>query len=243
MSGPDEGAVVITGASSGIGKATAQAFASRGYHTLLLARRREEMEHLQLQGAECVSVDVTDGESLRRTILEYVAANGPISLLVNNAGVMPLGKVHRQDPAEWTNAFETNALSVLHATQAVLPGMMARGGGTVVSVSSIAGRNVYANHTAYSGSKFAVHAMMESMRREYASYGIRFSVVAPGIVDTHLLLSVSYSQIVDSYQKTKDRLHGGLTAPQVAESIVMIYEQPDSVCIRELVIAQTSQES
>lgn len=243
MSGPDEGAVVITGASSGIGKATARAFSARGYRTLLLARRRDEMEGLHLSGAECVAVDVTHGESLKLAIRDYEAAQGPVSLLVNNAGIMPLGKVHDQDPAEWARVFETNALSVLHASQAVLPGMMARRGGTVVSVSSIAGRNVYANHTAYSGSKFAVHAMMESMRREYASYGIRFSVVAPGIVDTQLLSSVSDAQIVDSYQKTKDRLHGGLTADQIAESIVMIHEQPNSVCIRELVIAPTSQES
>lgn len=243
MSGPADGAVVITGASSGIGKATAQAFSARGYRTLLLARRGEALESLQLPDSEWRTVDVTDGQALKQAVLDYEAESGPISLLVNNAGIMPLGKVHDQDPAEWARVFETNALSVLHASQAVLPGMMVRSAGTVVSVSSIAGRNVYANHTAYSGSKFAVHAMMESMRREYAAYGIRFSTVAPGIVDTHLLTSVSDAQIVDSYQKTKDRLNGGLTAAQVAESIVMIHEQPNSVCIRELVIAPTSQES
>lgn len=243
MSGPADGAVVITGASSGIGEATARAFSARGYRTLLLARRGEALESLQLPCSEWRSVDVTDGQTLKQAVLDFEAESGPISLLVNNAGIMPLGKVHDQDPAEWTSVFETNALSVLHASQAVLPGMMARSAGTVVSVSSIAGRNVYANHTAYSGSKFAVHAMMESMRREYAAYGIRFSAVAPGIVDTHLLTSVSDAQIVGSYQKTKDRLNGGLSAAQVAESIVMIHEQPDSVCIRELVIAPTSQES
>ncbi len=243
MSDRTEGAVVITGASSGIGRATAIAFASRGYRTLLLSRRRQEMLELALDNSECVSVDVTDGDLLRGTIAQFEKQSGPISLLVNNAGIMPLGKVHQQDPAEWAKVFETNALSVLHATSAVLPGMIAREAGTVVSVSSIAGRSVYANHTAYSGSKFAVHSMMESMRREYAASGLRFSTVAPGIVDTHLLSTVSDESIVASYQQTKDRLHGGLKAEQIAEAIVMIHEQPNSVCIRELVIAPTSQES
>ncbi|PPL20234.1 SDR family oxidoreductase [Microterricola pindariensis] len=243
MSSPDAGAVVITGASSGIGKACAIAFAARGYHTLLLSRRLDDMVELDLANSKCVAVDVTDANLVRQTIQRYEANHGPIALLINNAGIMPLGKVHSQDPAEWAAVFETNALSVLHASSAVLPAMLSRGAGTIVSVSSIAGRNVYANHTAYSGSKFAVHAMMESMRREYATSGVRFSVVAPGIVDTNLLSSVSDASIVASYQQTKDRLHGGLTAENIASAIVMIHEQPDSVCIRELVIAPTPQES
>lgn len=233
--------IVITGGTSGIGRATASAFAQRGYRSLVLGRRA--WDGPGLEGATHARVDVRDGAALRQVIQEYERAEGPVSLLVNNAGIMPLGKIDSQDPAEWTAAFEVNTLAVLHASQAVLPGMIRRGTGTIMSVSSIAGRNVYANHTAYSGTKFAVHAMMESMRKEHAAHGIRFTTIAPGIVDTDLLSSVTDTGIAGSYQATKDRLDGGLTAEDIAENIVSAYELPQRVCVRELVIAPTSQES
>lgn len=235
--------VVITGASSGIGAATAQAFGSRGYPTLLLARRAELIEALDVPDSTARAVDVTDRSAMAAALDEATGTYGPPDLLVNNAGVMPLSRVVDQDPEEWNRLFDVNCLALLNATQLVLPGMVAAGRGTVVNISSIAGHNVYPNHAVYSGTKFAVNAMTETMRREHADDGVRFSLVSPGIVDTDLLVSVSDPGIKESYEATKQRLRGGLDAETIAESIVGLYELPQDVCVREIVIAPTSQAS
>jgi NADP-dependent 3-hydroxy acid dehydrogenase YdfG len=239
----DRPLVVITGASSGIGAATAQAFGSRGYPTLLLARRAELIEQLQVPDSLARSVDVTDREALAAALEEATARYGAPDLLVNNAGVMPLSRVVDQDPEEWRTLFDVNCLALLTATQLVLPGMVAAGRGTVVNISSVAGHHVYPNHAVYSGTKFAVNAMTETMRREHADDGVRFSLVSPGIVDTDLLVSVSDAAIKESYEATKKRLSGGLEAATIAETIVGLYELPQDVCVREVVIAPTSQAS
>ena len=232
--------VVITGGSSGIGRATATAFAAAGDRLLILSRNPGD----PLPGlVRHRSVDVRDGDALREVLSQEQEEFGPFDILINNAGVMPLGRIDTQDPAEWEQVFSINALAILHASQAVLPEMIVAGSGTIVTVSSIAGRGVFANHTAYSGTKFAAHAMMESMRREYAADGIRFTTVAPGIVDTNLLSSVSDPAIVAGYQVGKDRLDGGLKPEDVAEAIFAACALPQRVCVREIVIAATGQES
>ncbi|MGO3147487.1 MAG: SDR family oxidoreductase [Leucobacter sp.] len=232
---------VVTGASSGIGRATVEALLAREYAVLAVSRREwPGSTHPQLSTAQA---DVRDGAQLRDAILAFAAEVGPVDLLVNNAGIMSLGKIDSQDPEEWAALFDTNAISILHASQAVLPSMVERTTGTIVTISSIAGRNVYANHTAYSGTKFAAHAMMESMRREYAAHGVRFTTIAPGVVDTNLLDSVSSQEIVDGYEAMKVRIGGGLVADDIASAITYIDGLPQRICIREHVIAPTSQES
>ena len=155
---------IVTGASSGIGEATARALAERGHPLLLVARRRDRLEALGLRDALCREVDVRDTASLRAAIEEATAKYGPPDLLVNNAGVMYLGDIADQDPGQFQDMFDVNVVALLAATQIVLPGMKQRGGGTIINIGSIAGRNVYGNHTAYCGTKFAVHAISESLR-------------------------------------------------------------------------------
>jgi NADP-dependent 3-hydroxy acid dehydrogenase YdfG len=121
--------------------------------------------------------------------------------------------------------------------------MLRREHGTVVNVSSLAGRNVYANHTVYSGTKFAVHSMTESMRREYAASNIRFQLVSPGMVETELLETTSVQSIKDSYRAARTSIGGGLDAASVAEAVRYAYELPQHVCIREIVLAPTRQAS
>jgi NADP-dependent 3-hydroxy acid dehydrogenase YdfG len=234
---------IVTGASSGIGAATAQALAAKGYPLLLLARRLDLLERLKLDDALCLAVDVTDPGAVAAAVTRATETYGEPDLLVNNAGIMPLGRVVDQDPIEWHRLFEVNCLALLHVTQAVLPGMVERRHGTVVNVSSIAGRNVYANHTVYSGTKFAVHAMTESMRKEHAADNIRFTVIAPGMVETDLLSSVSDPEIKRNYEAGKARIGGALSPDIVGQSIVGVYELPQQVCVRELVVAPTAQES
>lgn len=233
--------IIITGSTSGIGLALAKRCADLGYRSLLLGRR--EWERNPFEGAEYARVDVTDGSALQQAIGDFEERWGAATLLVNNAGIMPLGRIDTQDPNEWQKVFDVNVIAMLSATQAVLPGMKAAGKGTIATISSIAGRNVYANHTAYSGSKFAVGAMMESMRREYAAYGVRFTTIAPGVVDTNLLSSVSDPQIVESYEEMKKRIDNGLCAKEVSDAVMYAYQLPNHVNVRELVIAPTKQES
>jgi NADP-dependent 3-hydroxy acid dehydrogenase YdfG len=239
----DRPLVIVTGASSGIGAAIAEEFSRAGYPLLLVARRGDRLTELGLDRALCRAVDVTDRPALAAAMAEAEAAYGPADLLVNNAGVMPLGGIADQPADEWQRAFEVNCLGLLAATQLVLPGMLRREHGTVVNVSSLAGRNVYANHTVYSGTKFAVHSMTESMRREYAASNIRFQLVSPGMVETELLETTSVQSIKDSYRAARTSIGGGLDAASVAEAVRYAYELPQHVCIREIVLAPTRQAS
>jgi NADP-dependent 3-hydroxy acid dehydrogenase YdfG len=235
--------VVITGASSGIGEATARAFAREGHPLLLLARRLDRLKALGLPNSLCKAVDVRHRAEIVAAIAEAEAAFGPTDLLVNNAGLMQLGKISDQDPAEWQRMFDVNVVALLSATQAVLPRMRARRQGTIVNIGSIAGRNVYGDHTAYCGTKFAVHAISESLRKEVASDGVRVVVVAPGLVETELLGHTSSESIKAGYLDYKRSVGGAIPASDVADAILWAYKVPARTCIREIVLAPTLQDA
>src|SRR5262245_47001901 len=123
--------VMITGASAGIGKATAQAFAKAGHPLLLMARRVELLEDLGLPDSVCVAVDVRDRAAIEAAIAEGEAAHGPVDCQVNNAGIAPLAKIEDQDPAEWREVIDINCVGVLNGMHAVMPAMKARRRGTI----------------------------------------------------------------------------------------------------------------
>jgi NADP-dependent 3-hydroxy acid dehydrogenase YdfG len=235
--------IVITGASSGIGAATARAFDDAGYPSLLLARRLDLLDGLGLRRARLVGIDVRDTAGVEAAVRAAEAEHGPVDLLVNNAGLMALDSVEKQDPAEWRAMFEVNVLALLELTQLVIPGMTARRGGTIVQIGSVAGRNIYGNHTAYCGSKFAVHAISEGMRRELAACNVRVTVIAPGMVETELLNSTADPAIVSDYQAYKSGVGGALAPRTIADLIKHTYELPQDVCVRELVVAPTGQDA
>ncbi|MFV0253501.1 MAG: SDR family oxidoreductase [Beutenbergiaceae bacterium] len=235
--------VVVTGASSGIGAATATAFARRGYPLLITARRRDRLEQLDLPNTRIAAVDVADTEAMSAAIDAAVQAHGPVDLLVNNAGLMPLGTVAQQDPAQWRQLFEINVLALLQLTRIVLPDMIARRHGTIMNLGSVAGRNIYDNHTVYNGTKFAVHAISEGLRREVAGHNVRVSVIAPGQIATELLQTTTSEQIRDDYLAYRDSIGGALDASHVADVIVSTYELPQQVCVREIVLAPTAQDA
>ncbi|WP_189959407.1 SDR family oxidoreductase [Streptomyces violascens] len=231
---------VITGASSGIGAATARTLSALGHPLLLLARRVERIEALGLPATLARSVDVTDAEAVAGAVREAEALYGPADLIVNNAGVMLLGEVARQSADEWERMFDVNVRGLLHGVRAVLPGMIERGHGTVINVSSVAGRRTYAKHTVYSGSKFAVHGMSESLREEVAGHGVRVITIAPGAVETELLSHTTDEAVKADYQAFKDSIE--VLAPEdVAAAIGFAYQQPQRVTLRELVLAATAQ--
>lgn len=236
--------IIVTGASSGIGEATARLFSQQGHPLLLLARRIERLEALQLPNALCRAVDVTDREALLAAVAEAEKRFGPADALVNNAGVMLLGNMVEQDPAEWERMLDVNLKGLLNGVHAVLKGMVERNRGTLINVSSVAGRKTFPNHVAYVGTKFAVHAISENLREEVAAHNVRVVTIAPGAVETELLSHTTDEAIKSGYQDWKREMGGQvLSAEDVANAIRYAYEQPQGVCIREIVLAATRQQA
>lgn len=229
--------VVITGASSGIGAAAAKRFSDNGYPLLLLARRKEKLEALNLPNTICQKVDVNIVEEISAAIKDAEKVYGPVDCLVNNAGVMYLGHPWDQDPAEWQEMVQTNIMGVLNGIHAVLNDMMERKTGTIINISSIAGRQTFGLHAGYCGTKFAVHAISETIRAEVAHTNVRVIIVAPGPVETEL---ITHSTSEEFQQAWWDGIGGILQSDDVARSIQFVYEQPQGVCIRELVVTPTN---
>ncbi|MFZ5956291.1 SDR family oxidoreductase [Pseudomonas knackmussii] len=236
--------IIVTGASSGIGEATARLFAAQGHPLLLLARRIDRLEALKLPNALCRAVDVTDRAALLAAVKEAEERFGPADALVNNAGVMLLGNMAEQDPAEWERMLDVNVKGLLNGVHAVLQGMIERRQGTVINVSSVAGRKTFPNHVAYVGTKFAVHAISENLREEVAPHNVRVVTIAPGAVETELLGHTTDEAIKAGYQAWKQDMGGQvLSAEDVAGAIGFAYNQPQGVCIREIVLAATRQQA
>lgn len=235
--------VVITGASSGIGKATAIKLSEEGHPLLLLARRKEKLEELNLPNTICRNVDVTDIESFRSAVKEAEEKFGKVDCLVNNAGIMLLGEAQKQDPKEWQRMLDVNVMGVLNGIHVVLDDMVRRNEGTIINTSSIAGRKTFPNHAAYCGTKFAVHAITENIREEVSQHNVRMVIIAPGVVETALLTHTTSDEIIDNYSDWKKAIGGGLRPEDIANAISYAYAQPQNVCIREIVIATTRQDS
>ncbi|MDR0298851.1 MAG: SDR family oxidoreductase [Streptococcaceae bacterium] len=236
--------IVITGASSGFGAEIAKLFNKENYPMLLLGRRVEKIKALPLNFDKVLveAVDVTDKEQFETAVRKAEALYGKTDLLVNNAGVMLLGNVLIQDPAEWKQMMDTNVLGVLNGMQIVLPDMVARETGTVINMSSIAGRKTFGNHAAYVATKFGVHGLSETVREEVSAKNVRISLVAPGAAETELLTHVTDQNALDSYNAWKQTMGGKSMAPEaVAETVKFIYDMPQSVNIREIDIAATNQ--
>lgn len=238
--------VVITGASSGFGAQMAQLFNKDGFPLLLLGRRTEKIMALPLDFDQVMveAVDVTDKTEFEAAIRKAEKVYGKTDLLVNNAGVMLLGNVWRQDPKEWQTMLDTNVMGVLNGTQIVLEDMMEREHGTIINMSSLAGRKTFVNHAAYVASKFGVHGLSETIREEVSAKNVRVALVAPGAAETELLTHVTDDEALSDYESWKQTM-GGITLDpvHVAEAVKFIYDMPQEVNIREIDIAATKQDS
>jgi len=236
--------IIITGASSGIGEACARLFANAGHPLLLLARRLERMQALNLPNTLCRAVDIRDRATFAAAVAEAEAAYGPADALINNAGVMLLGHVDEQDPEQWERMLDINVKGLLNGIHLLVGGMIERRHGTLINVSSVAGRKTFPNHVAYVGTKFAVHGISENLREELAPHDVRVVTIAPGAVETELLGHTTDEGIKQGYQQWKQQDMGGqvLAAEDVAHAIAYAYQQPQHVCIREIVLAATRQQ-
>ncbi|MBB5370749.1 MULTISPECIES: SDR family oxidoreductase [unclassified Janthinobacterium] len=236
--------IVITGASSGIGLATAQKLSALGHPLLLLARRLDRMQALNLPNALCVQLDICDRAAFVAAVASAEAQFGPVDAIINNAGVMLLGELSTQDPEQWDRMFDVNVKGLLNGVHAVSAGMVARRSGTIINVGSVAGHKTFPNHVAYVGSKFAVHGLTENLREELSAHNVRVVTIAPGAVETELLGHTTDESIKTGYQAWKEGMGGVvLSADDVAAAICYAYQQPQGVCIREIVLAATRQQA
>ncbi|WP_095078479.1 SDR family oxidoreductase [Pseudomonas sp. Irchel s3h17] len=236
--------IIITGASSGIGEACARLFSAAGHPLLLLARRIERLEALALPDTLSRGVDITDRSALIQAVKEAEAQFGPADALINNAGVMLLGDITTQDPAQWEQMLDVNVKGLLNGVHAVVAGMVERKHGTIINVSSVAGRKTFPNHVAYVGTKFAVHGISENLREELSPHNVRVITIAPGAVETELLSHTTDEAIKSGYHAWKQDMGGTvLSAQDVASAIQYAYAQPQNVCIREIVLAATRQQA
>ena len=237
----DKPLVMITGAGSGIGKATALAFAEAGHGLLLLGRRIEPLRALGLANALCISADVRDRDAVAAAIGEGEAQYGPVDCLINNAGIAKLAKLEDQEPEEWRDLIDINCTGVLNCMHAVMPAMKARRHGTIINVSSIAGRKSYPSHDVYCGTKFFLHAVSEGARRNMAPYDVRVIVVSPGLTESEIDKTMLNEAAREFWSKGKKAV-GAIAAEDVAKTILFAYQMPQNVILQELTITPTRQE-
>lgn len=233
--------VAVTGASSGIGEATARAFSAAGHPVLLMARRIERLEAMRLSHSVSRQVDVRDRAALAAAVRDAEARFGPADMMFANAGVARLGDIGRQDPADWDEMIAINVNGVMNSVHAVMAGMMQRHRGTLVMMSSIAGRKVYPDHTIYCGTKYFVHGVSESLREYLSDYGVRVIVISPGVIETEVLDGVKDPVTLANYRANKVAIGGGIGADHVADLILNAYNLPQNALVQEICITPTRQ--
>lgn len=235
--------VFITGASSGIGAATARAFALAKARLILAARRMDRLQALVNElPTEChlIELDVRDRAAVQATVNAIPEPFAAIDVLVNNAGLSRgLAPVHEGSQDDWDEMIDTNVKGLLYVTRAVLPGMVARGRGHVINVGSVAGRETYARGNVYCASKAAVRALNKGLRLDLVGTGIRVSSVDPGLVPTEFSLVRFHGDAGRASKVYEDTRP--LSASDCAEAIVWCASRPPSVNVEDILLMPTDQ--
>jgi NADP-dependent 3-hydroxy acid dehydrogenase YdfG len=240
---------MITGATTGFGKATAEKFAANGYNIIITGRRKDLLDELEnkLNAFGTIKVLSLCFDVRRKEEVESVINNLPedwknIDVLVNNAGLaVGLSHIQDGDSEDWDRMIDTNVKGLLYVTRAVSPLMVARNKGHIFNIGSIAGKDVYENGNAYCASKFAVGALSKAMRIDMLKNNIRVTLIAPGMAETEF----SIVRFNGDEQRAKNVYKGfdALTAEDIAGVIYYCATLPENVCINELEITPTQQAS
>ena len=248
MTGPLQGKVaLVTGASSGIGEATAEALAAAGAAVAIGARRTDRLEDLAARlragGATVLALelDVSDERACADAVARTRAELGGLDVLVNNAGVMLLGTIVGADPEDWRRMLHTNVLGLMYMTHAAIEGMVEQGSGDVVNVSSVAGRVARKGSGVYNASKWAVNALSESLRQEVTGRGVRIGLVEPGAVTTELTQHITQPEAKAASEKMHASMRP-LLADDIARAVVYMVSQPAHVAVNEMLVRPTDQE-
>jgi len=231
---------VVTGASSGIGAATARALAADGFHVVCAARRRDRIEMLAEEiGGRAVACDVTDPDSVAGLAREV---GDTVHVLVNNAGgAFGSDPVESADPDQWRAMYEVNVLGLLRVTQALLPALRAGGDGLIVNMGSTAGRIAYEGGGGYTAAKHGTQVVTETLRLELCGEPIRISEIAPGMVRTDEFAVVRFGGDQEKADAVYAGVPGPLVAEDVAESVRWIASLPSHFNVDEMVIRPRAQ--
>ncbi|MGG3157758.1 SDR family oxidoreductase [Priestia megaterium] len=246
LSNTKDKVVIITGASSGIGEATAKELASKGAKLVLAARREDRLQQLQKEiektGGKAIYkvTDVTSHEQMEE-LAEYALQEfEKIDVLVNNAGVMPHSFLFKKRIEDWNKMIDVNIKGVLYGIAAVLPSMREQKSGHVINLSSVAGHVVGAGSAVYAGTKFAVRAISEGLRKEEAGNNIRSTIISPGAVQSELINLITDIDLKPGIDKLYEDV--AIDAESIARAIAFAIEQPSDIAINEMIIRPTHQE-
>lgn len=237
--------VVITGASSGLGEATARLLSAQGASVVLGARRMDRLQALADEltsgGGKAIALttDVTDHRQVKQLVDAAVQTYGRVDVMINNAGLMPRALLERLTIDEWDRTIDVNIKGVLYGIAAALPYMKAQQSGHIINVSSVAGHKVGPESAVYAATKHAVRVISEGLRQEVKPYNIRTTVISPGAVTSELPSSISEPEIAERVQKFYDEF--AIPADSFARAVAFAMSQPDDVDINEIVYRPTRQ--
>ena len=238
---------LVTGASSGIGEATALALAGAGASVAIGARRTDRLDALAAKlrdgGTKVaqLALDVTDESACTAAVRRTRDELGGLDILVNNAGVMLLGTIVGADTEDWRRMLHTNVLGLLYMTHAAIEGMVEQGSGDVVNISSVAGRVARSGSGVYNASKWAVNAFSESLRQEVTGRGVRIGLVEPGAVATELTEHITQPAAKKAIRDSVGTMTP-LQAEDIARAVLYLVTQPRHVAINEILVRPTDQE-
>jgi len=235
--------VVITGASSGLGEATARALAKNGAKLVLGARRIDRLKalasELSLGDKAAVQTDVSNYAQVKHLVDHAVKIHGRVDVVLNNAGLMPLSPLDRLKIEDWDRMIDVNIKGVLYGIAAALPHMKAQKSGHIINVSSVAGHRVRPTSTVYSATKTAVRVISEGLRQEVTPYNIRTTIISPGAVSSELLESITEKDIAQNLSGVRDM---AIPADSFASMVLFAMSQPDNVDVNEILFRPTIQE-
>jgi len=238
---------IVTGASSGIGYATALALSKAGAKVAIGARRTDKLSELENEitknGGQAFSqkLDVTKKSDCDSFVKSVTDKWGGVDILVNNAGLMPLSFIKNLKVDEWDQMIDVNIKGVLYCTAAVIPHMLEKKSGHIVNISSVAGRIVFPSGSVYCATKHAVTALSEGLRQEFSTRkNIRVTCIEPGVVSTELINTITDESLKDFVETAKKMQ--SLSAQDIANAIIYAVEAPDHVNVNEVLIRPTTQE-
>src|SRR3989442_6612101 len=238
--------VVITGASSGLGEATARLLSAQGASVVLGARRVDRIQSLadELTGsggkALAIPTDVTHYDQVKRLVDAAVQTYGRVDVMINNAGLMPHSPLERLKIDDWNRTIDVNIKGVLYGIAAALPHMKAQKSGHIINVSSVAGHKVTPAGAVYAATKHAVRALSEGLRQEVKPYNIRTTVISPGAVATELPNSITEPEVAANMRKFYEAF--AIPADSFARAVAFAMSQPEDVDVNEILFRPTRQE-
>lgn len=236
--------IIVTGASSGIGEATARRLAKEGNNIILAARSEDTLENIADElndtdgTAMAFPVDVTNRKRMKQMVKKAIDEFGQVDAIVNNAGIMPLSMMKNTHEDEWEQMIDVNIKGVLNGISAVMDHFRERGSGHIINMSSVAGVEVFTGSAVYSGTKHAVEAITKGLRQELSDTGVRATVIRPGATESNLTDTITDEDIRAHFDGMDMET---IDADAIARSISYALRQPDDVTVAEVMVTPTSQ--